>query len=82
MPRTAWTEKDKLRNSLKDFYRWLEPEIKIQGHTQKELAEYLGISPQRFGQKLKNSDFKLFELKQIFKFLDTPDSEILKRMRY
>lgn len=76
MPRVFLNEQDKLNSRLAS---WVYGELKVNGISQRELAEELGISQQLLSYRLKNkaisfSDFTCFV--RVFK----PDAEEIMRL--
>ena len=76
MPRVFLNETDKLNNRLA---AWVYGELKVNGISQRELAEELGISQQLLSYRLKNklisfSDFACFV--RVFK----PDEKEVMRL--
>lgn len=78
MPRVHLKKKEYV---AKDLAVCISGKMYTKGIKQKDMGELLGITQQRFGQKLKACKFSYLELLEIFKKLDFSDEEILRYSR-
>lgn len=78
MPRIKAKKKEYM---MKDFHDWLISKMRIQGVTQKDLAEKLNITQPAVCQRLKKNNFNIGDLIIIWHELGATDEEILKMMK-
>lgn len=74
MPKVYLTEKERLCSRLA---RWVYGELRVQGMSQQELAEHLGISQQALSAKLKRASFSYSDFVTIVKTLKPSNQDLL-----
>lgn len=78
MPRGFLKEKEYRVN---DFTIYLLGEMSLQGISQEQMAQKLGITQQAFSYKKKHRSFSHKDIITIFDYLKTPDAKILQLMK-
>lgn len=78
MSRVPINKKKYLKTDLRE---WMTGRMKTLHLNQKDMGELLGISQQAFGDRLKESNFTIDHLYEIFKKLQATDEEILRFMK-
>lgn len=65
----------------KDFSRYVIGELRLQGISEAELGNELGITQQAVSQKIKKHKFTYSDVLGIFKLFDADDETILRFMK-
>lgn len=78
MPRITAKKKDYM---LKDFHEWLIGQMRIQGVSQKDLAEKLNLTQPSVCQRIKKNNFDISDLIVIWHELGASEADILRFMK-
>ena len=66
---------------LKDFHEWLIGQMRIQGVSQKDLAEKLNLTQPSICQRIKKNNFDISDLIVIWHELGASEEDILRFMK-
>ena len=78
MPRVAGLNH---KYRIRDITAYIRGQMLVQGITETEMAEELGITQQALSYKLTNHSYKIDDILLIFRRLETPDEEKLRLMK-